>query len=130
MGASTPADRVNDTTIVRREYATEDSFLARRLAQWAELRGPLMEDAAITALAEASPARVLDAGCGTGDFTDRVQRELGVDLVALDFSHRMAELARGRGLAAVRGDIQTLPFPDVTFDCVLANRVLYHLPDL
>ena len=121
---------VNDADTVRREYATEDSFLCRRLAHWAELRGPLMEDAAIAALAEVAPRGVLDVGCGTGDFSERVLRELGVDLAALDFSHRMAALARGRGLAAVRGDIEALPFPDGAFDCVLANRVLYHLPDL
>jgi len=42
----------------------------------------------------------------------------------------MVELCQARGLDARQGDIQALPFDDEEFDCVLANRVLYHLPDL
>jgi SAM-dependent methyltransferase len=121
---------VNDPATVRREYATEDRFLARRLATWAELRGPLVEDATINAVAEGAPGRVVDVGCGTGDFSDRLQRELGIELVALDLSPRMVELARGLGLDAMEGDIEALPFDDHQFDCVLANRVLYHVPNL
>ena len=124
------APRVNDPSIVRREYAREDRFLARRLANAADLEGPLVEDVAIAAVAEAGPHRVVDVGCGTGDLTERLAREVGVTVVAVDLSPRMAELARGRGLPAINADIQRLPFPVGTFDAVLANRVLYHLPDL
>ncbi len=126
----TPASRVNDPSVVRREYAREDRFLARRLAAWAELDGPLVEDAAIAAVAEAAPERVVDVGCGTGDLTERLAREADVPVVALDLSPRMAELTRARGLGAVTAGIEHLPFPDGAFDAVLANRVLYHLPDL
>lgn len=122
--------RENDPAIVRREYETEHRFLARRLTTWAELDGPLVEDATIAALLELAPARVLDAGSGTGDFTERVQRALAADVVALDLSSRMVELTRARGLEASHGDIEALPFADEAFDCVLANRVLYHVPDL
>ncbi len=122
--------RENDPAIVRREYETEDRFLARRLTTWAELTGPLVEDATIQALVEVSPASLLEVGCGTGDFTERVRRELAVDPVALDLSPRMVELTRARGLDAQQGNIEALPFADEDFDCVLANRVLYHVPDL
>jgi SAM-dependent methyltransferase len=121
---------VNDPATVLREYATEDRFLARRLTAWAELHGPLVEDATVDAVAEGEPARVLDVGCGTGDFSERLQRQLAVDLVALDLSPRMVDLARARGLNAMKGEVQALPFADEEFDCVLANRVLYHVPDL
>jgi SAM-dependent methyltransferase len=121
---------VNDPAIVRREYATEDRFLARRLTTWAELHGPLVEDAAIDAVAERAPARVLDVGCGTGDYSERVAREAGVNVVALDLSARMTALAHARGLRAVTGGIESLPFADASFDCVLASRVLYHVPHL
>ncbi len=128
--AEQSALRVNDRATVLSEYATENRFLARRLTTWAALQGPLVEDAAINAVAEGGPERVLDVGCGTGDFTERLQRQLGIDLIALDLSHRMTELARARGLSAIRADVQALPFADQQFDCILANRVLYHLPDL
>ena len=122
--------RVNDPATVEHEYENEDRFLARRLAAWAELDGPLVEDAAIEAMVEAGATKVLEVGCGTGDFTERVQRELGVELEAIDLSERMVELTRERGLRAQVADIEALPFADGQFDCVLANRVLYHLPDL
>jgi SAM-dependent methyltransferase len=89
-----------------------------------------VEDAAIAAVAEASPARVVDVGCGTGDLTGRLAREAAVPVVAVDLSPRMAELARSRGLPTANADIGRLPFADGAFDAVLANRVLYHLPDL
>jgi SAM-dependent methyltransferase len=81
-------------------------------------------------VAETAPERVVDVGCGTGDLTEQLAREAGVPVVAVDLSPRMADLARARGLPAADADIERLPFPDGTFDAVLANRVLYHLPDL
>jgi SAM-dependent methyltransferase len=81
-------------------------------------------------VAETAPERVVDVGCGTGDLTEQLAREAGVPVVAVDLSPRMADLARARGLPAANADIERLPFPDGTFDAVLANRVLYHLPDL
>jgi SAM-dependent methyltransferase len=122
--------RSNDPAVVAREYTSEDRFLARRLAAQAEPTGPLVEDAAIAAVRTAAPERVLEVGCGTGDFTEQVRRELGVELVAVDMSPRMVELTCARGTDARVADIQALPFGAGEFDCVLANRVLYHLPDL
>jgi SAM-dependent methyltransferase len=120
----------NDPATVRREYASEERFLARRLSTSAELRGPLVEDATVDAAGDTEPGRVLDVGCGTGDFTARLARALDLPVVALDQSARMAELARGCGLATTIGDVQALPFADGACTCVVANRVLYHLPDL
>jgi SAM-dependent methyltransferase len=122
--------RINDSATVGREYESEERFLARRLTTWAELHGPRVEDVAVAALATAPMGRLLEIGCGTGDFTERVQRELGVDVVALDVSPRMVELTRARGVTAVLGSVEALPFADRQYDCVLANRVLYHVPDL
>lgn len=121
--------RVNDPSAVASDYETETRFLARRLTAWASLDGPLVEDAAISAMASWCAASVLEVGCGTGDVTERVQHELGVPLTAVDLSHRMVQLTAARGVHAIVADIQALPFDGRRFDCVLANRVLYHLPD-
>jgi ubiquinone/menaquinone biosynthesis C-methylase UbiE len=42
----------------------------------------------------------------------------------------MVELTRGRGVEAIVGDVQELPFRDGVFDCAVAAWMLYHVPDL
>ena len=122
--------RFNDAELVRREYASEDRLLARRVVFKDFVEGPNAEDLALEALREAKPGRVLEVGCGPGHFAVRVLRELGAEVVALDLSPRMVELARGRGVEALVGDVQDLPFGEAGFDCAVANWMLYHVPDL
>jgi SAM-dependent methyltransferase len=73
---------------------------------------------------------VLEVGCGWGELAARLGSELGVRVVAVDSSPRMVELARERGVDARVADVQALPFDDGSFDCVVANWMLYHVPDL
>lgn len=122
--------RFDDPEVVRREYAGEERLLARRVVFRDYVEGPNAEDLAFEALRESGPGRVLEIGCGPGYFAERVRDELGAEVVALDVSPRMVELARGRGLEALVGDVQRLPFDRHTFDCGVANWVLHHVPDL
>lgn len=121
---------VNDPDVVRREYGDERRFLSRRLSTWAHLLGPSVEDELVRRMAALRPQRVLEVGCGIGDVTERMQRELDPDLVATDLSPRMAELTARRQVKACVADIEHLPFAGDVYSCVVANRVLYHLPDL
>jgi SAM-dependent methyltransferase len=122
--------RFDDPELVRREYASEERFLARRVTFVDYVKGQNAEQLALEALAEVEPARVLEVGCGTGAFAERVARELGASVVALDISPHMVELARRRGVEALVGTAEELPFADETFDCAVANWVLHHVPDL
>ena len=114
---------------VREQYASERN-LAARSSLYVDTTGPFPGDVAFDAVAEVSPRRFLDVGCGTGWFGARVQRELHADVVATDQSERMVELARERGVEARVADVQELPIGDGEFDCVAANWMLYHVPDL
>ncbi len=120
---------LNEPEIVRAEYASEAGLLARA-SVYQGLAGPDARQVAFEAVAEVSPRAVLEVGCGWGDFAARVRDEVTRDVVALDLSPRMVELARGRGLDAHVGDVAALPFDDGVFDCVVANWMLYHAPDI
>lgn len=78
---------------------------------------------------------LLDAGCGTGHtaltFAPHVAQ-----VIAYDLAESM--LAQGRGLAAERGitnidfrkgDVETLPFEDATFDVITTRYSAHHWPN-
>lgn len=79
-------------------------------------------------------ADVLEVGCGEGNIwrqnVDRIPK--GWTLTLTDFSPGMVEEVQ-----AVLGDrarydvvdVQALPFADESFDSVIANHVLFHVPD-
>jgi SAM-dependent methyltransferase len=119
----------DDPELVRREYATEAGLRARA-SVYEGVAGPDARDVALDAVRAAAPRRVLEVGCGWGEFAARVQEELGAEVVAVDLSPRMVELARERGVDARVGDVQELPFADGEFDVAVANWMLYHVPDL
>jgi len=123
--------KLNDPELVRRQYQTEAGLAVRRDAVARFRDGPGAVDAALlAAVAAPPPRRVLEVGCGMGQFAERMQAELEVELIALDLSPRMVELARERGIDARVGDVQRLAFRDGQFDCVVANWMLYHVDDL
>ncbi len=86
--------------------------------------------------APAPGERVLEVGCGRGDLwvenADRLPA--GAHVVLTDASAGMAAEAAPRvaplGLAVAVADARRLPFATAGCDRVLANHMLYHVPDL
>lgn len=76
--------------------------------------------------------RVLEIGCGRGVFA-RYLTEQGAQVVAADFSPAAVSHARARleGLdaTAIVADVQDIPFPDQSFDVVISQETLEHVPD-
>ena len=120
---------LNDPRVVQAEYASERGLEGRRAA-YRYAVGPDARQIAFDAVAEISPRRVLEVGCGPGEFSARIRDELGAEVVAVDSSPRMVELARRRGLDARLGDVQALELADGEFDCAVAAWMLYHVPDV
>ena len=121
--------KFNDPELVAREYASEERFAARRVVFSDFVEGDKAEDLVLAALREVQPRRILDIGCGLGEFAARTARELAAGVVAVDISPRMVEVARARGVEASVADAQALPIEDGEFDAVVANWVLHHVPD-
>lgn len=81
--------------------------------------------------------RVLEAGCGPGSLWAHNQARLPADLRLFlgDLSAGMVREARQKNshppiFRFLCLDAQHIPFPDGSFDVVIANHMLYHVPDL
>ena len=80
--------------------------------------------------------RVLDVGCGPGDLLrEMAHQHQDWDLLAgFDFSTGMvtkaASSAIGLPVHFFVADAQAVPFPDRSFDVVMARHMLYHVPDI
>jgi ubiquinone/menaquinone biosynthesis C-methylase UbiE len=94
------------------------------------MEGPEVKDVLWRTIEERAPRRVLEVGGGEGWLAERIARELGAEVVMVDQSERMVELAAARGVDARVGDVQQLAFADSSFDLVVAAWMLYHVADL
>jgi len=82
-------------------------------------------------------ARVLELGCGHGLlWKENASRVLaGWDITLSDLSGGMLDSAwrnlvvTGRAFQFKEIDAQSIPYEDETFDAVIANHMLYHVPD-
>ena len=79
---------------------------------------------------DVSGRQVLDLACGTGDIAfDFASR--GARVVGLDITHRMVQLASGKGRGAfLVGDMMALPFAPARFDVVTTGYGLRNVPDI
>ncbi len=77
-----------------------------------------------------SGGRLLDVGCGTGEFLDWMQRQPNWRVEGVETSTRIAGVARDRyGLSVFTGQLEQAAFPEKTFDTITMWDVLEHLHD-
>jgi ubiquinone/menaquinone biosynthesis C-methylase UbiE len=105
---------------LHRQYSTSPIPLARfesALIDWSDVRA------------------VLECGCGNGRFWESAIVPTSIELTLTDLSPGMVGEAVARsvdaGLHATGDpcDVQALPFANGSFDVVVANHMLYHVPD-
>lgn len=81
--------------------------------------------------------RVLELGCSSGALwlKNREYIPVGWEITLSDFSAGMVDDARRSSAGVARAfifqqiDAQSIPLPDASLDAVIANHMLYHVPD-
>lgn len=113
-------------------------FFDRAAADWDRMIEPGTEETLrdlVSRMPVEKGARVLDVGTGTGVMVPLLLERVGEtgEIVGLDFSPKMLEAARGKGFPPnvqfVEANVVELPYPDSSFDLVVCNALLPHLPD-
>lgn len=81
--------------------------------------------------------KILELGCGTGDIWKNRETLISKcsTLILSDFSEGMITAAKENvgnydNIEYKVLDIQEIPYEDETFDAVIANMMLYHVPDI
>ena len=85
-----------------------------------------------------SNQHILELGCGNGIFWRAVSNRIpqNIRLVLSDMSSGMLDVAKNNtnGFAFIEEyaeiDVQKIPYNNDTFDIVIANYMLYHVPDI
>lgn len=76
--------------------------------------------------------RILDFGCGTGNYTDAMQKQSNAQVYGVEPSDGMREkaIAKNPNIVFVKGNHENIPFEDNFFDFVYMTDVIHHIPNL
>ncbi|HEX6942904.1 MAG TPA: class I SAM-dependent methyltransferase [Gemmatimonadaceae bacterium] len=81
-----------------------------------------------------SVTRILDLGCGTGRFTEALAARFNAEVIGLDPSQKMLELARKKQHDArvqyQLGRAENIPLESASFDLVFMSMSLHHFNDM
>ncbi len=126
-------------TVKGQEWYQEDDiaeeYEEKRFSRGGRVIDRREKQAVLDAIGPVEDRDVLEIACGTGRFTVMLA-ERGANVVGLDISGPMLQQGREKAKRAgvaenmdlMRGDAGRLPFPDNSFDSVLAMR-FFHLAD-
>ncbi|EJD6399734.1 TPA: malonyl-ACP O-methyltransferase BioC [Providencia rettgeri] len=106
-----------------------DSVASYQQATGEQLLKQLTSELAL--MPHSAPLRVLDAGCGTGYFSQKLTAQ-GYQVIALDISVGMLDVAEGKCAADhyICADIETIPLADQSVDVVFSNLALQWCQDI
>jgi SAM-dependent methyltransferase len=85
-------------------------------------------DARVRCLPALKGGRLLDVGCGAGDWLLAMQQR-GWQVEGVDFDENAVRVAARRGLQVFSAALEQRRFPESTFDAVTLSHVIEHVPD-
>lgn len=121
---------IDNAQAVQQEYSEPDRLLERFKVCREYMDGHTAYEEVLVHVARHHPKTVLEVGCGDGSFSAMLRDFLDVEVKAVDVTPSMVERAALRGIDVQVADVQHLPFEDNSFDVVVANWMLYHVPNL
>lgn len=76
-----------------------------------------------------SKQTVLEIGCGTGLFTEKVYQTTKAQITSIDISQELLDKAKEKlpNVQFKMDDAMNLSFPDASFDAVFGSSILHHL---
>ena len=135
--SDSPAEKSSVEEIRQRFDADVERFSNLDTGQSAAIDAPLVLDLIARAAAAVSrgPIRLLDVGCGAGNYTLKLLERIPLAEVTLvDLSRPMLERAQQRigqqtqaPIRAIQGDIREIPLDTDHYDVIVAAAVLHHL---
>jgi ubiquinone/menaquinone biosynthesis C-methylase UbiE len=132
------SDAINQHYLLNEQYKDASNFNTRLHLIQSLSAQPVDWYPWIFKLIKKTPnSRVLELGCGPGYLWQRNLEHIppGWDITLSDFSAGMLKDAHhnlsnsGRHFTFQLVDAQEIPFEDAHFDIVIANLMLYHVPD-
>jgi tRNA (cmo5U34)-methyltransferase len=136
---STPLSKKSSVEAIRARFEADvERFSQLERGQTATMDAALsLQLISQAALASTHPIRrVLDVGCGAGNYTLKLRQELGsdFDVDLLDLSPKMLARAAQRVGAAVKGSVRLIEadfrqasLQNGSYDVILAGAVFHHL---
>lgn len=120
-------------TINKKAVAHSFSKAAERYDHFAQLQRDIGLQL-LTQVTQQSPDKILDLGCGTGHFSEKLCNIYpDCQMTCLDLSKAMLAKVDKKQLPQVsclQGDIDHLPFPENHFDLIFSNLVMQWSEDL
>jgi ubiquinone/menaquinone biosynthesis C-methylase UbiE len=115
--------------LVREQYKTQDN-LQVRIETHQKYTQPKSDfiSFVLDKVAWTGQETVIDVGCGAGVYIAGAMARAG-NYIACDLSLGMLQGLVPAGLPRVNLDVQQLPFASESADVILANHMLYHVPD-
>lgn len=135
--AMTDSDPLLDRDVLLRDAYATDEHLGVRIRTHALYTRPVVDfpQWVLDKVPWNGDERVLDVGAGSGAYCAPVRERAPRGMwIAGDISMGMLRSVRDHyapsGVRVLNLDAQHLPFADASFDVVLANHMLYHVPDI
>jgi len=114
-----------------KRYKNGTAYVSTTL--WDDVRSKELHKQCIDMISPTDGKKILDLGCGIGGIVPYIsacRKYIGIDLSKEAIKKASCKYGNKPGFSFIVMDAQNLNFSDCTFDLVIANEVIEHVPDI